>query len=210
MTINRSRFMRLAAVVCMFCLVLTCAVCGTVAKYTSTASGQDVVSVAKWQFEVNSTNIAQATSQTFSFDLFNTINEADTVSTEDGVHTALIAPGTGGSFDIDITNNSEVNAEYTLNMTETNAKGVYIQYSLDNTSWYDDFADINADRTDVAIAKDGGSETVTIYWRWCFEGTDTGAHSGQTDVTDTALGIAGQSAAPTVTISATLTATQVD
>lgn len=201
---------RVASVLTVLCLILTCAVCGSVANYTSTTTGSDSVNVAKWQFEVNDMNFATTTPQTMAFDLFGTINEEDTVSTEADVHADLIAPGTGGSFALKIENNSQVNAKYTIALTETNTNGVYIQYSLDKTTWDDDFTTINGTLTDRALNMDGGTETITIYWRWCFDGTTTGAHSGQTNTADTALGILAQTTAPSVAISATLTATQVN
>ena len=213
MTKNRSTSIRIAAVACMFCMLITAAVCGSVAKYTSTASGQDSVSVAKWEFTVEDVNIAQATAQTFSFNLFNTINEEDTTTTESNVSTGLIAPGTGGSFTVDIANKSQVDAKYTLVLEETNTSNVYIQYSLDGTDWDDDFTTINenTDKTKgVDIERETGTTSVTVYWRWCYEGTTTGAHAGQTDDADTLLGIAGQTTAPSVTVLATLTAVQVD
>ena len=207
---HRSSAMRAASIMTVLALLMTCAVCGSVAKYTSSTTGSDSINVAKWEFEVNDKNFATTTAQTLIFNLFDTVNEADTAGTEDHVSNGVIAPGTGGSFSLKIENLSQVDANYTLNFTETNNDGIFIQYSLDNSTWYDDFSTINADRTDVAIEKEDGAETVTIYWRWCFEGTDTGAHAGQTNVKDTALGIAAQKTAPSVTVTATLIAKQVN
>lgn len=207
---NHSPAMRVATVMTVLCLLMTCVVCGSVARYTSTTSGSDSINVAKWQFEVNDMNFATTTQQTLAFNLFDTVNEEDTVSSETDVHAGLIAPGTGGSFDLKIENNSQVNAKYTLNFVETNGDGIYIQYSIDKTAWYDDFSTINGELTDRALNMDGGNETITVYWRWCFDGTTTGAHSGQTNAGDTALGIKAQTTAPSVTIVATLTATQVN
>lgn len=206
---KKSPFMRAAAVMAILCMLVACCVCGVVAKYTSATAGSDSITVAEWNFEVNDMNFATNTAQTLTFDLFGTVNEADTSSVESQVSAGVIAPGTGGSFALKIENLSQVDAKYTLTLTETNTSGVYIQYSLDKTTWYDDFTAINADRTDVAIARESGIETVTVYWRWCFEGGN-GAHVGQTDVADTALGILAQGTAPSVTIAAKLVATQVD
>lgn len=207
---NRSPMMRVACAMLIACLLMSCTVFGTMANYISTANGSDTTSVAKWEFHVGTTNIAQSTTQTFTFDLFNTINEADTEATEDSVKAGLIAPGTGGSFVLDVKNLSEVDAKYTLELTETNASNVPIQYSLDKTTWKDDMSAINTAHVDEAIAKTNGATSITVYWRWCFDGTDTGAHAGQTDASDTALGIAGQTSAPAVTVKANVTAEQVN
>ena len=86
----------------------------------------------------------------------------------------------------------------------------FIQQYLDKTTWYDDFADINTDKTELAIEREDGEDSFTVYWRWCFEGTDANAHAGQTNGNDTTLGVAAQTAADELTIKCTVTATQVD
>jgi len=209
-TIARTPFMRIAMVMTVLCLVFSCGVYGTLALYTSATSGSDAAVVAEWSFEVNDAQFATNEAQTLTFDLFKTINEADTTTAEADVTAGKkIAPGTGGSFALKIENLSEVNATYTLALTETNASNVPVQFSLDGNTWYDDLAAINTAQTDVAIAKETGTTTVTVYWRWCIDGT-SGAHAGQNNAADTALGILAQGTAPSVTIGATLTATQVN
>ena len=81
-------------------------VAGTYAKYTSEIAGSDNASVAKWAWKINQEDFKSATDVTngYTFDLFKTIKEADTTSAETDVDDDLIAPGTGGSFDIAITN----------------------------------------------------------------------------------------------------------
>ena len=203
---KRSPFMRIAGVMLGASLLMTCVISGTLAKYTSAATGSATATVAKWSVEVNGTDIAKNDAVTFN--LFDTVNEADTTTDEDNVTTGKIAPGTGGSFALKIDNKSEVDATYTIALTETNASNVPIQYSLDKAAWTDDLTAINTDQTGVTIDKETGTKTVTVYWRWMFDGTAEGAHAGQTDETDTALGVADT--APTVEIAASFTATQVD
>lgn len=209
---KRSPFMRIAGVMLGASLLMTCVISGTMAKYTSAATGTATATVAKWSFKVNNTEIAVTPAATIDFDLFETVKEADTTTAEENVTDGKIAPGTGGSFKLEIANESEVDAKYTIALAETNTNNVPIQYSLDKTAWTDDLTAINTDQTDVEIEKSTGTKTVTVYWRWMFEGTAEGAHAGQTDDTDTALGVLAQGTdtAPTVTISATITATQVD
>lgn len=203
---KRSPFMRIAGV--MFCasLLMTCLISGTLAKYTSTATGSATATVAKWAIKVGGSNIA--TTDTVTFDLFETVKEADGTAEETDVAAGKIAPGTGGSFELQIANESEVDAKYSIALTETNTSSIPIQYSLDKTAWADDLTAINTAQTDVELDKENGTKTVTVYWRWMFEGTAQGAHSGQTDAADTALGIAAT--APAVEIAASFTATQVD
>lgn len=203
---KRSPFMRIAGVMLGASLLMTCVISGTLAKYTSAATGSATATVAKWSVEVNGTDITKK--DTVTFDLFNTVNEADTEAAENNVVAGKIAPGTGGSFALKIDNKSEVDAVYTMALTETNNSSVPIQYSLDKDVWADDLTAINTDQTDVALDKETGTKTVTVYWRWMFDGTDDGAPAGQTDLTDTALGTADT--APTVQIAASFTVTQVD
>ena len=202
-------FKRLASFMVVLALTGTSAVGGTLARYTSATSGSDTATVAKWELTINDDNFTDFVEDTWTFDLFKTINEDDTTTPETAVSSGYIAPGTGGSFKMTVKNTSHVDATYTLNFAETNASGVPLQYSLDGKTWYDDMTDINANRTDVAIERETGSVEQTVYWRWCFDG-GSDAHAGQSNSVDTDLGSAAQSSAPVVTIRADLTATQVD
>lgn len=194
---KHSPFMRIAGVMLGAILLMTCVISGTLAKYTSTANGSSVATVAKWSVQVNGTDIAK--NDTVTLDLFNTVKEADGTAAEDDVATGKIAPGTGGSFDFAIVNDSEVTATYSVLLTETNANNVPIEYSTDGTTW-GALSDLDA-VTDVTIAA-GASDNVTIQWRWAYETDEAG------NTADTALGTADT--APTVEIAATFTAVQAD
>lgn len=207
---KKNRTLRVSALLLALTLITTCFVGGTFAKYTSSTTGDDTATVAKWSFKVNDTEFAKTNPSILTFDLFDTINDTGNTADEGDVADAKIAPGTAGSFNLTVKNESEVNATYTVELTETNASNVPLQYSVDGTTWKDSIAEVAmTSYTNKPIAMNG-SETVTVYWRWVFEGTTSGAHDGQSDVNDTALGIAAQTAVPTVTITAKLTATQVD
>lgn len=179
-------------------LVATCLVTGTWAKYTTTVTGTDTATVAKWSIEVNDSSITVA-SPTVTFDLFNTIKDTDGTNDETDVAANLIAPGTSGLFELKVENLSEVNATYEISFTETNAANVPLQYSTDGTTWKDSIADINVAAT--AIAMETGTATVKVQWRWVFSTNAAG------DAADTTI---GQGAPATVTVAATITVTQVD
>lgn len=210
---KKNRTLRVSALLLALTLITTCFVGGTFAKYTSSTTGSGTATVAKWSFKVNGTEFATTTPATLTFDLFKTINDTGNTADEGDVADAKIAPGTSGSFALKVKNESEVNATYTVALTETaNTSDVPLQYSVNGTDWKDSIAGLTMDAlTDQAIAQ-GAEKTVTVYWRWVFDENVVSetVHAGQTDVTDTALGIAAQTAAPVVTITATLTATQVD
>lgn len=199
---KKNKAMRVAGAALVAALLTTCVIGGTFAKYTSSTTGNSTATVAKWSFKVNDTQIANTgiAPSINCLDLFKTIKDSDGTSEETDVTAKKIAPGTSGSIDVSVENDSEVTAKYTIAITETNASNVPILYSTDNSTWVDDPADLTA-LQDVQVAI-GGTDSQTVYWKWVYE---NGA-----DDADTTIGKTAQTTAPTVTVNATLTATQVD
>ena len=187
-------YLRIAGIMLGAILLMVCVISGTMAKYKSTAIGSATVTVAKWSVEVNGTDIAKNNAVTF--DLFKTINEADNQTPETNVVKGKIAPGTGGSFSLTIENKSEVDATYSISLSEINANNIPIEYSTDEGKSWGNLSTINM--TDKAI-NIGASDTLTGWWRWRFNGNDA---------VDTALGTAEE--APIVEISAQFTVEQVN
>ena len=193
-------------VVLMLALTLiTCSFVGTtLARYTSTTTGSDAVTVAKWQIEVNDTDITAATDNQPTFDLFATAAEYD----EEGNDVAAerVAPGTKGSFNFKVENLSEVSAKYTVSFTVTFPTG------LDNTrfKFYSNEA-MSTEITavdgvytvvkDVEIEEDDDTaDTINVYWQWTF---------GET-ADDTALGVLAQNGTTVITVAPTIVVEQVD
>ena len=198
---RKNRLFILGIFTVMVALVSLSLVSGTWAKYTSTVSGSDSARVAKWEWTYNSADVLTS----FEFDLFNTTYTDSNVDVNGKNDDAVvIAPGTTGSFTFGFKNESEVNAEYSVTFTETNANNIPVQFSLDGTTWKDSLAELNIAETAIDMGDDA---ECTVRWRWVFEGTESGAHAGQTDSTDTELGINGEY---TYGVSATVTFTQVD
>lgn len=194
---KKNYWYRILAAVTVATLITCCFAGGTFAKYTSSASGTDSAQVAKWDVTVNGTQIATTgTAPTVSFDLFNTIKDTDKTAETD-VKANMIAPGTTGSFDLVIANNSDVNAKYDLTLAITGATGVNLEFSTDGTTWTTDLASLSKTATAINM---GTNQTVTVQWRWAYYTSDA------QDKTDTAAGIA----AGTVTVTATIAVTQVD
>ena len=184
-------------------------IAGTYAKYISEISGSDTASVAKWKWKIGENDIdsAEGVRAGYTFNLFNTIKDSGLTSDESDVADDKIAPGTSGSFEIDITNNSEVNATYAIAFTETNAGGVPIEYSTDGSTWV---SIGNLSVPAAAISKNANAKA-KIYWRWAYTGAQsTNYTSTQTDVTDTALGFRANTSPTEVQVTATITVTQVD
>ena len=99
---------------------------------------------------------------------------------------------------------------FSISLKETNESNIPIEYSLDGTTYVTaaNFASVSAD--DLAIGSTTQqTKTVSVYWRWAFEGKDsTNYTTTQTDTTDYTLGTA--STAPTVKVEVSTVFTQVD
>lgn len=195
------KFMALVLFVTILAIIL---VSGTYAKYTTSATGSDTATVAKWSIKLGDEDIAKSTEKTFSIDLFSTITNTDgseekNVKKTDGT---LIAPGTMGSFTLlSLKNESEVNAKYSVTYTLANESGVPLEFTTnkdDESSWKSDFTAVNV--SNEALATDATATTATVYWRWAFT-KDTAR-----DTSDTTLG----TTTPTVTLTAKIDVEQAD
>lgn len=192
----------IALLIVMVGLIL---VSGTYAKYTTTITGTDTGTVAKFKVGSNAT--------TEKIDLFKTTREVDGKTADLDVVNGKIAPGTGGEFDVELTNDSEVKVNYTLSLKETNESNIPIEYSLDGKTYVTAAKFATVSTGDLEIGSTTQTKTkVPVYWRWAFEGTDsTNYNTGdnkQTDGTDTTLGTTAT--APKVTVEISALFTQVD
>lgn len=70
---KKNTIMRIAAVVLMCTLVTACFASSTFAKYTSQATGSDIVTVAKWDVKVD----GEAFADNMTFNIFDTTNRED-------------------------------------------------------------------------------------------------------------------------------------
>jgi len=198
-------------------------VSGTYAKYTSTFTGSDSARVAQWAFQFKEDG--KEASNNFTFDLFNTINDTTDGSAETDVMNktadgkTVIAPGTKGSFSIDIMNNSEVTANYDIAFADsTNASNIPVEFKVTTGAVVSDWMSFDelkayklSGETDKRVTldmNDGSTSKITVEWKWDYESTKGEAATGTTGVNfDTSLGLAGNAE---VTIAAAVTATQVD
>lgn len=215
---RKNKMMRLASGLLVAVLLTTCVISGTFAKYISEAKAEDKARVAKWEILLEGKKVEE---KEFAFDLFNTVNDtkddAEETDVKKGTGETIIAPGTTGSFEINLVNKSEVNAEYDIVYTMDESTDIPIEFSLTPDaadSWKTDIAALKAEN--VAIGMTDGSATVTVFWRWKFvqeetpatEIPATGEQGG--DKADTDLGLAANGTIPNIKVSATVTVTQVD
>ena len=202
---EKNKTMKMISITLLLVMIALVLVSGTYAKYTSTASGSDSARVAKWTFKVGDADIT--TSNTFKFDLFKTIKEADGTSNEDDVTgSKVIAPGTGGSFAIVLKNESEVSAKYGIKYTVTNDNEIPVQFSTDGKTWSKSLTDVAASDTDTKLAANNGTKTITVQWKWAYEDTNESTKAAS-EAKDLELGKDGTA---TISVSAEVTATQVN
>ena len=185
--LNGNKVLKIAVVLLITAMLTGVLVSNTLAKYTTSFSGSDTARVAK--FEVTSTGFNEG-----AVDLFDFTYGSAVTSTEN-----VLAPGTSGSIELVFANASEVSiAVSSLTLSETNAAGVPIEYSVDNTNFYaagDAALDSAlASVLSETLAPGESTSAVSVYWRWVFS---SGAAQ---DAADTALGLAG-TAQVTVTLS---------
>lgn len=184
---NGNKVLKMAVVLLIVAMLTGVLVSNTLAKFTTSFNGSDTARVAK--FEVTTTGFNEG-----SVDLFDFAYGSAVSSTE-----KVIAPGTSGSIELVFANASEVSvAVSSLTLFETNVAGVPIQYSVDNTNFYD-AGDVALDSAlasvlNQTLAPGASTSAVSVYWRWVF------SNGAASDEFDTALGSDG-TAEVTVTLS---------
>lgn len=243
---KKHNMMRVASALAVVTLLSTSVISGTLAKYTSEATSQaESARVAKWAINAGSKNgtlqaISDAGSNSFTFDLFNTVkdtagggNETD-ISANNGT---IIAPGTWGYVDLVIENDSEVSAKYSIKLKKTSTDTVPLQYAmkkLDESAavedtlptnitsdpkdptkveWTSTAANVKIDEDDNRILNYKSSDTATgnkVTYRVYWK-WEYDTNTTASENSDTSLGVtAATGTAATPTVKATVTATQVD
>ena len=169
-------------------------------------SGKNAIAI-----EVNSGRILyeKDASDKVKIDLFNDstvyeLNIDNEPGTEADLHVsqnqALVAPGTGGKFELKVTNNSEVTGKVSFDFNVSGAS-IPLEFKVDSGSWTSTLSDVSSEN--VAI---GASKTVTIYWRWLYERGTTDAEKETNNSQDTTLG----NASNTVIVDVKINFEQVD
>ena len=206
----------------MLCLVTTCAISGTFAKYTTEASGEDTARVAYWGWTGATITLDNLFAQTYSTD----VNAAEDA----------IAPGTTGTatftiaYDDTVADAPEVAYSFTVDADGTIAAdiennptiqwAVYLQGTaaedIEWGSWDEMLADIDG-YSQARVAANAlptafnNGQVYVVAWQWAFEGasTDTdGDGITDQDELDTAMG--NKATLDEVSISITITATQIN
>jgi hypothetical protein len=219
--------LRLGAVVLVMSVITLSLVSGTFAKYTRGVTGSETIRAAKFAFDLydGTGHFTETQTEEAAFNIFH--------YTDDGVYgngtntTEFIAPGTTGTFSLDVSNLSEVDVGVTFGLAENNADNIPVyytigaapqRYSAKLTGEYEagiSYLNLNALATALAAtgtniqATDGTTpikNTYTLNWFWSY---NPAAGTGQTDSGDTTIGI-DYASPPTVELECTVTVTQAD
>lgn len=112
---KKNKFMKLASGLLVLCLMTTCVIGATLAKYTTASNSQDSARVAKWGVRVTAlTNSAFKTEYAKS-----ALDSTVTVRSSDSKK--VVAPGTSGkATEIAVTGKPEVSVAVTFAMTDVN------------------------------------------------------------------------------------------
>lgn len=221
---KKNKFMKLASGLLVLCLMTTCVIGATLAKYVTSGNGSDSARVAKWGVKVTGTATTFAQTYVKTDESFG-VETNTVVSTED-----VVAPGTSGSMAaFAITGTPEVAVRVAFTGTlelgdkwvdSTSAYYCPLEITVGTTTIKGlEKASANEFETAVqnaiaAYTKDYaagtdlntiGSNAPAISWAWAFSSTE------ENDVKDTYLGDqAAEDNAATVTLSVTVTVTQID
>ena len=214
---KENKILKITSLTLFISVIALVLVAGTYAKYTSSATGSDTATVAKWDIKAGVKDnelLITGSNPTIAFNLFETIldedglTENDVIADENG-KVLKIAPGTSGAFELSIVNDSEVNAEYSIAFNVSNSN-IPLEFKVGDGQWSSSLSEVTA----TALGMDNeetddvheGSATVNVQWRWAYErGTDSDTIATN-DAVDTGLGVAPEA----IEVTATLTVSQID
>lgn len=183
---KKTNIARLSALALTLCLASTALMSGTMAKYTTTVTGDGTATVAKWSFQVNEKDSAQKF----------TVNLTDT-SLNGKVTTGKIAPGTDGSFAIKLdANGSDTAVDYVITFSNFVNQPANLKFYSD-AAFTNEITDLesNGITGTIALGSIGTVKIETIYWKWDYETL------GVDDKVDT--GDAGKDMSFTITVTGT-------
>ena len=186
----------------LFVAVLTgVVVFNTIAKYTSEITKSGDASVAAWNFATDNAGT------TLTFGIPTTADANVLVDQK-------LAPGTYGSFTINVTNTSDVGADVTLALQSITGKPTNLKFyktrsgEAGSYTYSDELVPGNATTGVISGKLAAGTSTpvpVTIYWNWAYEttdgdATDTSEGATHADITAT-VKVTGTQLAPGTTVS---------
>ena len=225
---KKNKMMRIASVLLVAVILTTCAISGTFAKYVSKENSSDSARVAYWGFNPTTMNITGLFADAYETTV---LGDADV-----NALTNVIAPGTtksaSFSFAYDGTTGQAPEVAYTFEVSTTGSScadsiknNPNILWRLDSGDWgtWDNMITaieaLDGNKTSnryepgtLPIGFTDADETHTIEWKWIFDENAGNAETttANNDVNDTAMGNVTPADLAKVTVSITVTATQID
>lgn len=190
---------RLGALALMLTVISTCLLGGTMARYVTDVTGSATATVAAWSFKANNSD------STFTpIDLGDTTNRTSydgTTLKED-----VIAPGTSGSFTIEIDGSgSDVGIQYDVAVKA--ASGTTLPDDLlfsteeitgSNLGSTLDKFNIPTGTIDYSSTSNDMKKDITVFWAWGFGDDDTKSSNDNAGKTwDLDITVTGKQIAPT-------------
>ena len=149
---KKNRFIKIAAVVFTLCLITTCGISSTLAKYTTSSSASDTARVAKWGVEVSTsgTMFGKAYGANGCGSTANRIVAETSASVNTSNSNKIVAPGTMNDTGIQIKIKGKPEVAFDLSASGTVESEIW----LGNGNWgvLEVAAGINA-ATDFATEK---------------------------------------------------------
>ncbi|MBQ9704394.1 MAG: hypothetical protein IJV68_07640 [Clostridia bacterium] len=221
---KKNKFLRLASVMLMLCLITTCAISGTFAKYTTSGTATDTARVAAWGVTVSvtgqfvkevGTTVKSTTDDVVAPGMSGTIATVTASGTPEVsckiVYSATFDFGANWTetFDNDNDGGTTPEVEYcplviTVGTSTYAIDGIKLEDGSDPDVKCDDLADLKAKveaavadyTTDTFNAGTSISSTLTLSYAWAFDDND--------DELDTALGDQANKPTIEVTVNATV------
>lgn len=167
----------------------------TYAKYTASISKSGKAVVAKWNFQSDNE------SSTIEIDLKENYDESTlaSVRSSDGKDLKIIAPGTEGSFDIDLVNSSEVGVNFTISLDSIDNLPENVKFYKD-ANYQTELRPLEDEITGQLAALDTEGLTVKVYWMWAYETGEVTDGIATGDSKDNLAGEAGRELTIPVTV----------
>ena len=217
----KNKTLRLALLVLLLAVVTMSVISGTLAKYVESVTGTDTARVAKFEYTLSGMT---GDGDTKTLNLFDSVTDTGILGNLANDGKKLVAPGSEGSINVELTNKSEVKISAGFTLTETNTNKIPIVYKYNN-AYYSSVipantevtlhdggttATVTGDLSALAAAvgnatpvNQNATSTISLGWAWAFTGDGT----TQTDSSDTTLGKAGSA---TVELKVKCDVTQLD
>lgn len=187
-------FLRFSIYLFILCLLTSTAIGGTFAKYKSLYETVDYGKAAPWRVTVRDVNVTAAgdasnlvtyyqdsrpvklTVNVFNNLQNNSLTNQTAIRNVNGVDTEvpIIAPGSSGSFTLEIVNASSVATLCTIDLSEEFG-GVALEYRYSEN---ESFSSVKTKEVEINYQE---TKNVTVYWRWPFEGVQDSADNGKID-----------------------------